>query len=150
MGSEIKPTKMRKRKPLLSEISNEMSIQAKSIVLSARPVKPKPVVSTPPTPTKKLKKPKSNTATTGPISKVRKLENDETTCPICLGKNRKFILLSHLNMNLLETKTELKKRAKPVMTSICGHFICEPCTTRLLDSSAKPGFGTFDYRNYLV
>ena len=141
---------MRKCKALLSEMTTEMSVQGKTISLSARPVKPKPVVSAPPTPTKRHKKPKSKTAITGPRSKTRKLENDETTCPICLGEVQNYILLSHLNMNDLETKPELKKRAKPVMTSICGHFICEPCTTRLLDSSTKPGFGSFDYRNYVV
>ena len=68
---------MRKCKPLLSDMSTEMSIQGKTISLSARPVKPKPVVSTPPTPTKKLKK--SKTIISGSTSKTRKLENDETT-----------------------------------------------------------------------
>ena len=77
--------------PLLSDDSVDMLVRGKAISIGYRPVKPKPVVSAPPTPSKKPKKLKHKTAPTEPASKNRKSENDETTCPICLGKTRTII-----------------------------------------------------------
>ena len=73
---EINFTKMRKGKPILPDDSVDMLVQGKAISLGHRPIKPKPVVSAPPTPTKKPKKLKHKTAPTEPASKIRKSEND--------------------------------------------------------------------------